>query len=51
MPETALVLLIKRRIGFKICARQVIKQHIKVDIEQGAPARHQVIKDRLLVLE
>src|ERR1700680_3520471 len=51
VPETALVLLAKRRVGFEVGARQVVEQHVKGDIEQVAPARHQVIKNRLLVLE
>jgi hypothetical protein len=39
----------------KMCAsmrdRQIIKQYIEGDIEQIPPARHQLIKNRRLVLE
>ncbi len=47
----ALVLLVGRRIGLEIRAREVIQQHIEARVEQIPPATHQMIEQRLLVLE
>jgi hypothetical protein len=47
VPKAPLVAFRKRRICLEIGAR--LEQHIVADVEQIAPASHQVIEDRLLV--
>ena len=47
----ALILIVGRRIGLEIRAREVIQEHIEAHVEQIAPATHQVIEQRLLVLK
>ena len=49
VPEAALVAFRKRRIRLEIGAGQIVEQHVVADVEQVAPAPHQVIEDRLLV--
>jgi len=51
VPEPALVVLIERRVGLEVGARQVIQQHLEAHVEQIAPATRQMIKQRLLVLQ
>src|SRR5437899_10961012 len=48
-PIPTLVTFRKRRIRLKICARQVIEQHVDADVEQITPPPYQAIKYRLLV--
>jgi len=45
------IVLIERRIGLEVGTRQVIQQHLEADVEQIAPATHQMLKQHLLVLK
>jgi hypothetical protein len=47
--KAALVAFRKRRIGFEIGAGQIVEQDVVADVEQIAPARRQVLENRLLV--
>jgi len=49
--EAALVLLRERRIGLQVRARQIVQQHLEAGVEQIAPAPHQMIEHRRLVLQ
>src|ERR1700737_3585058 len=47
----ALILIVCRRIGFEIRAREVIQEHIKGHIEQIPPATHTMTEPRPLLPE
>jgi hypothetical protein len=49
--EAAFVFLVQRWIGLEVRAREVIQEHIEAGVEQIPPPSHQVIEQRLLVLE
>lgn len=47
--EAARVGGIDRRITFKVGAGQIVEEHLELRLEEGAPARGEVIKERRLV--
>jgi hypothetical protein len=42
----AFVLMRKRWVDLKVSGREIVEQHIEADVEQIAPARDQMIKQR-----
>lgn len=49
--KAPLVVVILRRIARKISAGQIIEQDLEAGIEQITPAAHQMIEQRLFVLQ
>ena len=49
--EATLVVVGEWRVGLEIRAGQIVEEHVEADVEQIAPAAHQVVKQRLLVLQ
>ena len=47
----ALIILIERRIGLEVGAREVIQAHLEGDVEEVAPAPRQMREQRLFVRE
>jgi hypothetical protein len=47
----ALAALWERRIGLEIGAGQIVQQHVEAGVEQVAPARDQMLEQRVLVCQ